>query len=168
MDEMRVGQKGRTARRWWLRGKRPAGCCDKRFASAWLFGAARIGTDQAFALVLPFVSTAAMQAWLDTFAATLAPGTHVALVLDQAGWHGAKALKVPESVSLIPLPAYSPELNPIERVWLYLRERYLSHRLFADHEAVLDACCDAWNALKTEVGRIASLTTYSYLQKISS
>lgn len=108
-----------------------------------------------------------MQAWLDTFAATLAPGTHVALVLDQAGWHGAKALKVPESVSLIPLPAYSPELNPIERLWLYLRERYLSHRLFADHEAVLDACCDVWNALKTEAGRIASLTSYPYLQKIS-
>jgi hypothetical protein len=168
MDEMRVGQKGRTTRRWWIRGRRPAGLCDKRFASAYLFAAARPGTGQAFALALPFVSTAAMQRWLDGFAATLAPGAHAALVLDRAGWHGAHSLVVPESVTLIPLPAYAPELNPIERLWLYLRERYLSHRLFADHEAVLDACCRAWNALTDEAGRIASLTSYPYLQRVSS
>jgi transposase len=53
------------------------------------------------------------------------------MVLDQAGWHGAKALKVPETVTLVPLPPSSPDLNPVERVWLYLRERYLSHRLLA-------------------------------------
>jgi hypothetical protein len=49
--------------------------------------------------------------------------THAVLVLDQAGWHGAKALQLPDSLTLVPLPAYSPDLNPVERVWLYLRER---------------------------------------------
>jgi hypothetical protein len=61
------------------------------------------------------------------------------------------------------LPAYSPELNPVERVWLYLRERFPSHRVLADCDAVLDAACDAWNALAAETGRLASLTAYPYL-----
>ena len=168
MDEARVGQKGRTTRRWWVRGKRPAGTCDQRFASAYIFGAARAGTDDAFALVLPFVSTAAMQTWLDDFAATLAPDVHAALVLDRAGWHGATSLDVPSSITLVPLPPYAPELNPIERVWLYLRERYLSHRVLADHDAVVDACCHAWNALRTETGRIASLTSYPYIERVNA
>ena len=109
-----------------------------------------------------------MQTWLDAFAATLAPGAQAALVLDRAGWHGSRQLRVPPNVTLVPLPPYAPELNPIERVWLYLRERHLSHRLFADHDAVMDACCRAWNALIAEPGRIASLTSYPYLEKVNS
>ena len=79
-----------------------------------------------------------------------------------------RQLRVPPNVTLVPLPPYAPELNPIERVWLYLRERHLSHRLFADHDAVVDACCRAWNALIAEPGRIASLTSYPYLEKVNS
>ena len=66
---------------------------------------------------------------------TLPEDTHAVLVLDQAGWHGAKALQLPDSLTQVPLPAFSPDLNPVERVWLYLRERYLSHRLLADYDA---------------------------------
>jgi hypothetical protein len=70
---------------------------------------------------------------------------------------------VPSNVTLLPLPAYSPELNPVERVWLYLRERFLSHRALESYKAVLDAACRAWNALAAEAGRLASLTAYPYL-----
>ena len=66
----------------------------------------------------------------------------------------------------MPLPPYSPDLNPVERVWLFLRERYLSHRLLADYEAVVDACCSAWNTLTAEAGRLRSLTAYAYLEQI--
>ncbi len=64
---------------------------------------------------------------------------------------------MPGNVSLVHLPTYSPELNPLERVWLYLRERHLSHRLFRGVEAVVEGCCAAWNALTAEPGRLASL-----------
>jgi hypothetical protein len=110
----------------------------------------RPATDQAFALVLPEVSTVAMNLFLDAFAETLAPDEHAVVVLDQAGWHVANALIVPDNLSLVPLPPYSPELNPVERVWLHLRERYLSHRLHADYDAVVDAACSAWNALRNK------------------
>ena len=63
----------------------------------------------------------------------------------------------------MPLPPYSPELNPVERVWLYLRERFLPHRVLDGYAAVLDAACRAWNALAAEPGRLASLTAYPYL-----
>jgi transposase len=104
-----------------------------------------------------------MNLFLAAFAQELDPGTHAVLILDRAGWHGARRLVVPNNVTLLPLPAYSPELNPVERVWLYLRERFLSHRVLADYKAVLNAACDAWNTLAAETGRLASLTAYPYL-----
>jgi transposase len=151
-----------------VRGQRPPGLADKRFASAYIFAAVRPATGENFALVLPGVSTAAMSRFLADFARTIPESTHAVLVLDRAGWHGAKALKVPESITLVPPPPYSPDLNPVERVWLYLRERYHSHRLLVDYEAVVDACCAAWNKLTAEAGRIRSLTAYPYLKQVKA
>jgi transposase len=165
-DEARVGQKGRGIRVWFERGVRPEGVIDHRHASAWLYAAVRPGTDQAFALVLTEVGAEAMQAFLDRFAATLPEGVHAALLLDGAGWHIAADIAVPANISLILLPPYSPQLNPVERVWLHLRERFLSLRLFADLDAIIDACCDAWNRLTAGPGRIASLTDYDYLRSV--
>ena len=126
------------------------------------------GTDNAFALVLPYADTAAMQAFLDRFSETIADNEHAVMVLDQAGWHGAKALAVPANITLVPLPAYSPELNPVERVWLYLKERFLSHRLLADYEAIADAACNAWNRLLTQAGRIKSLCSYPWIPQVNA
>ena len=92
-----------------------------------------------------------MQAFLDAFAETIANDEHVALVLDGAGWHSSKALRVPANITLVPLPPYSPELNPVERVWLHLKARFLSLRLLNDYKAIVDAACNAWNRLTTEV-----------------
>lgn len=155
-DEARVGQKGRGARVWFQRGVRPRGAIDQRHASAWIYGAVRPGTDQGFALVLTEVGTAATQAFLDRFAASLPKRVHAALLLDGAGWHTAGALAVPANVSLLFLPPYAPELNPVERIWLHLRERYLSLRRFADLDDIIDGCCDAWNRLRARRGISAS------------
>jgi DDE superfamily endonuclease len=111
-DEARVGQKGRGVRVWFGRGVRPEGAIDHRYASAWLYGAVRPGTDQAFALVLTGAGAAAMQVFLDRFAATLPGGVHAALLLDGAGWHTAAGIVVPDNLSLVFLPPYSPKLNP--------------------------------------------------------
>ncbi len=86
MDEARVGQKGRSGHRWWMRGQRPAGRCDGRFQSAYIFAAVEPQTGSAFGLVLPRVSTEAMSLFLAQFAATLEPDTQAVVVLDgQAG-----------------------------------------------------------------------------------
>jgi len=144
---------------------RPPGLADQRYDSLYLFAACRPGTDQAFALALPEATAASMEVFLAQFAQALEPGVHAVLLLDRAGWHTAHRLAVPANVTLMPLPAYSPELNPVERVWLYLRERFLSHRVLGSYAALLDAACCAWNALAAETGRLASLTSYPYLTK---
>ena len=125
------------------------------------------GTDNAFALVMPYADTAAMQAFLDRFSKTLAEDDHAAMILDQAGWHGSNDLAAPANVTLVPLPAYSPELNPVERVWLYLKERFLSHRLLPDYDAIVDAACDAWNRLAAEARRIKSLCSYPWIPAVN-
>ena len=126
------------------------------------------GSDNAFALVLPYVDTGCMQVFLNRFADTIGPDEHVAMVLDQAGWHTTHALQVPECVTLVPLPPRSPELNPAERVWLFLKERYLSHRLLDDYDAIADATCEAWRRLLGESGRLTSLTSYPWIMRCVS
>jgi transposase len=168
MDEARVGQKGRLCHRWWTRGRRPPGRCDKRFEWAYIFAAVEPATGADVALVLPEATTATMQLFLAEFAAALPQDVHAVLVLDGAGWHGARALAIPPNVTLVPLPPYSPELNPVERVWLYLRERFLSLRVFRDYRAILDACCAAWNRLVAEPGRLRSLCEQPWIRNVSS
>lgn len=115
---------------------------------------------------MPYANTEAMQEFLDRFAATIAGDEHAVMVLDRAGWHGSGALAVPGNITLVPLPPYSPELNPVERVWLYLKERFLSHRLHRDYDAIADAACKAWNQLAAEAGRIASLSSYPWIPQV--
>jgi transposase len=107
-----------------------------------------------------------MSVFLAAFSRSLPDNVHAVLVLDRAGWHGAKAIKVPTNITLIPLPPYSPELKPVERVWLYLRERFLSLRVFKDYHAIVDACCDAWNRLIAERDRIRSLCHQPWIKKV--
>jgi hypothetical protein len=147
-----------VCRRWFTKGKRPPGVADQRYTFAYIYGAVEPNTDQAFALVLPEVNTPCMQLYIDAFSETIAADEHVALFIDQAGWHVANDLKFPDNITPLSLPPYSPEFNPVERVWEFLKERYLSHRLHDDYEAIVDAACIAWNKTKNETGRLTSLT----------
>ncbi|CAL8978464.1 hypothetical protein RHODGE_RHODGE_04543 [Rhodoplanes serenus] len=91
------------------------------------------------------------------------PGYHAVVVLDGAGWHKTGGrLRVPDNISLLKLPPYSPELNPVENVWQFLRGNWLSNRVFDTYDDIVDACCDAWNALAAEPGRIRSIATRAW------
>ena len=143
---------------------RPRGRREHRFASVHLFGAVCPERDAGVALVLPEVSAAAMGLFLAELSRAIPTGIHAALVLDGAGWHVSEGLTVPPNLTLIHPPPYSPELNPVERVWEYLRDRWLSHRVLAGgYEAVVGAACAAWNALLAEPGRLRSLTSFPWL-----
>ena len=109
-----------------------------------------------------------MNLFLAEFAKTLNPDDHVVMALDGAGWHASAALVIPDTITLVPLPPYSPQCNPVERTWLYLRERFFSHQLWPDKSAIIQACCDAWNALAADAARIKSLTSYPWIEKVTS
>ena len=129
-----------------------------------MLAAVQPATGEDFCLVMPEVSTEVMNTFLAGFSATRADDEHALMVMDGAGWHRSGDLDVPDNVSLVILPAYSPELNPIERVWLYLRERHLSHRLLDSYDDIVNACCTAWNKLAAK--RLQSLTCYPYLEQV--
>ena len=167
-DEARVGNKGRVCHRWWRRGERARGPRQIGYQWAYIYTAAHPASGEDFTLVLPAVNATVMQLFLDHFAATLPDDVHVAMVLDGAGWHDARALDMPENISLIAQPPYCPELNPVERIWLYLRERFLSLRVLDDTDAIIAACCDAWIQLIKEPERIKSLCAYPWIMEVSS
>jgi hypothetical protein len=90
------------------------------------------------------------------------------MVLDGAGWHTSKTLAVADNITLVPLPPYSPESNPVEKIWLFLRERFLSLAVWPDRTAIIDACCKAWNALVADPDRLRSLSFQPWIKKVVS
>jgi transposase len=94
----------------------------------------------------------------------IAPNAHAALVLDGAGYHVAANLVVPDNITLVPLPPYAPELNPVENVWEYLRGNKLSITVYDDYEHILDASCEAWMFFANDKQRVASITTRHWAQ----
>jgi hypothetical protein len=167
-DEARVGQQGTLTRVWAERGSRPSAPRDQRRESAYIFGAVCPLRDLGAALVLPYANAQAMNLHLEEISSQVTQGSHAVLLLDGAGWHqtGGK-LRVPGNISLLPLPPYSPELNPAENIWQFLRQNHLSNRVFESYDDVLDACCEAWNALVAEPNRIASIATRHWASVIS-
>jgi transposase len=94
---------------------------------------------------------------------SITPGSHAVVVLDGAGWHQTGGrLRVPNNISLLHLPPYSPELNPVENIWQFLRQNQLGNRVFESYTAIVDACCDAWNTLTATKGGIRSIATRSW------
>ena len=127
----------------------------------YLFAAVNPLTGESSALLAPTVNTAYMNVHLRFISEQVGEHRHVVLVLDQAGWHVAKGLKVPKNLTLLYLPPYSPELNPVERVWAYLKSHYMSNRTFADYDDLFDASREAWNKLDEE--RLCSICHTSWL-----
>jgi transposase len=167
-DEARIGQKNKITRRWAKRGTRPCAPHDQRTASAYIFGAICPAEGKSAGLVLPSCNTQAMALHLEEIATAVAPGAHAILVLDQAGWHVSKTLPVPPNITLVPLPAKSPELNPVENIWQFMRDNWLSNRVFRSYEDILDHCCFAWNKLIDQPWKIISIGTREWVYGSSS
>jgi len=115
-------------------------------------------------LVMPIVGIEAMNQHLAEISSAVSLGAIALLVLDGAGWHSSPKLVVPDNIVLLPLPPYAPELNPTENIWEYLRANALSNRVWDTYDAILAACCDAWNALITKPDVITSIGTRQWAQ----
>ena len=109
-----------------------------------------------------------MNLHLKEISSQVAPGAHAVVVLDGAGWHqtGGK-LRVPDNLSLLRLPPYSPELNPQENVWQYLRQNQLANRVYDSYEAIVEACCKAWNDFVADPDRIRSVGNRDYASQVN-
>lgn len=167
-DEARVGQQGTLTRVWAPRGSRPAIARDRRYTWAYLFGAVCPARGVGAGIVMPSVNLEAMSEHLKEISRNVMPGAHCLLQVDGAGWHRpSERLIVPANITLLTLPPYSPELNPVENIWQYLRANWLSHRVWQSYEDIVDACCIAWNALIATPERITSIATRDWAQSVT-
>jgi hypothetical protein len=147
-DEARIGQKNSLTRVWGQTGSRPAAPKDLGFASAYVFGAVCPVEGKAAALIMPVCNTAAMNHHLSEISSQVAADAHGVVILDRAGWHRSQGLVVPGNITLLELPPYSPELNPVERIWHYLRSHWLANSVFISLADIMDACEMAWNRVR--------------------
>jgi transposase len=88
---------------------------------------------------------------------TVEPGAHAVVLLDQAGWHRSAKLVIPANISLMPLPPKTPELNPVENLWQFLRDNWLSNRVFSSYADIVEHCCHAWKKLCEQPWTIMSI-----------
>lgn len=156
-DEMRVGQQGSLSRIWAEKGTRPRVVRQRQFLSTYIFGACCPEKDRAFALILPRVDTGMMQLYLREFSDQIDPDSHAIILMDRASWHTTEKLIPPGNISFIPLPPYSPELNPVEQLWQQLRKIKLSNTSYKNYEVIVDAACEAWNMFVEEEGNVKKL-----------
>lgn len=160
-DETRVGQKGKVVRRWAEKASSPRALVHGGFKSAWPFCPER---DTGVSIVVETVCTEAMSAHLALIWQAVLPKHHAAVLVDGAGFHAtATDLVVPPNITLVTLPAHSPELSPPEGVWRFLKAGPLAHRLYRNVDEIMDKCCTAWRSLVNEPGRIRSLCSYAWL-----
>jgi len=163
MDEARLGQQGTLTRVWARTGSRPAAVKQTKYEWVYLYAAVEPATGGSVALLAPNVDAGTFNVFLGMLSEELKPGEHAVLILDGAGWHKSKSLVMPDNVTCLLLPPYSPELNPVENLWHYLRSHYLSNRAYADYNDLLDAGSQAWRRLTPDV--IKSVCRCPYLER---
>ncbi len=156
-DEARIGQKNKITRCWARKGTRPRAPHDQRTKWAYIFGAICPAKGKGAGLVMPWCDTQAMAAHLAEISKAVDPGAHAVVILDQAGWHMSAKLAIPDNITLLPLPSRSPELNPVENIWQFMRDNWLSNRIFQSYEDIVALCCEAWNKLIERPWKIISI-----------
>ena len=160
-DEARVGQQGTLTRVWARKGSRPRAVKQTEYKWVNLWAAVEPVSGQIAAMISPDVNTDRMSQFLQGVSHLLGPGDLGVIVLDNAGWHRAKQLQIPANLTLLPLPPYSPELNPTERLWQWLRSHHLANRVYEDYDDLLHAADTALASLDAE--RIKTICNCDYL-----
>lgn len=161
-DETRFGNKTPISSIWAEKGSAPRIKKQNGYKNAYIFGAVNPMSGNSSGLVFSNIDSDIMNVHLFHIGQVVPSNSHAILILDQAGFHSkSSSLRPPENISLLDLPPYSPELNPMETVWLWIKSRYLKNRIIKTDEDLIRLGCDLWNKLTPEV--IQSLTKVSYL-----
>ena len=156
----RVGQKGMHASIWAPIGSWPPMVCDNRYDTAYLFGAVCPARGVGAGMITPAANTERINLHLEKISTQVETGAQAVLICDGAGWHQTGGeLVVPDNIVLLHLPPYSPELNPMENVWAYLRTNRLCTLVWDTYNDIVDACKNAWNWLIADPDRFRSIGT---------
>jgi transposase len=125
-------------------------------------------TGHAEGLLSPLLDTKIVNIFLNLFSRTIPADEQAVMVWDGAGFHTSRSLVVPKNITLVQLPPYSPELNPIENLWHYLKSHFWSNRAYADYDALEEAAMDAWRHAVLDEELVKSLCAAPYLDRATS
>lgn len=151
-------------RQWALKGTRPTAWRQTQYEYLYVFGAACPQTGQTVGLLAPYLNTDTVNAFFRQFEKEVNPDVHVFMIWDQAGFHMSKKVKVPKNVTIVPLPPYSPQLNPIEKLWQYLRQHYWSNRVYEGYDHLRVTANDAWHKVCLNPVKIKSICRAKYIE----
>lgn len=167
-DESRFGQQGTNTNVWAQRGSRPTAVRQTEYQYLWVIGAVCPETGHAEGLLSPKLNTDIINLFLGQFSETIPDGEHAVMIWDGAGFHTAKKLKVPENITLVQLPPYSPELNPMENLWHYLKSHYWSNRSYEDYDGLEEAAMTAWQTAVLNEDLMRTVCAAPYLERATS
>lgn len=167
-DESRFGQQGTITNVWAKKGSRPTAVRQTEYEYLWVLGAVCPETGHAEGLLSPQLNTKIINEFLAQFSESLPADEHAVMVWDGAGFHTSGQLRVPHNITLVKLPAYSPELNPIENLWHYLKSHYWSNRAYKDYDALEQAAMEAWRKAALDTELIKSVCAAPYLNRATS
>src|SRR5208337_4552124 len=164
-DEARFGQKGTITRVWARRGSRPRAVRQTGFSSLYVLAAVCAATGAMSAVIMPTLNTEVVNLFLEQFSRELPAGVHAVLIWDGAGFHTGEDVVVPSNVSLIQLPPYSPELNPVENLWHYLRAHHWSNRPYRDYDALQEEAVRSLCAVREDTETIKTVCNSPYISR---
>jgi transposase len=167
-DESRFGQQGTTTNVWAKRGSRPTATRQTEYEYLWVLGAVCPETGHAEGLLSPQLNAKIVGEFLAQFARTVPTDEHAVMLWDGAGFHASKQLRLPDNVTVVTLPAYSPELNPIENLWHYLKSHCWSNRAYDDYDALEQAAVDAWCKVALDAELMKTVCAAPYLERATS
>ena len=164
-DEARFGTQGTITRVWARKGSRPR--VVRQNGREWLYVLMAVcaATGMASALIMPELNTAVVNLFLEQLARDRPAGVHAVLIWDGAGFHSGKGLVVPVNVSLIRLPPYSPELNPVENLWHYLRSHHWSNREYEGYKGLQEEAIRSVRAVCQDAGRLMTICNADYINR---
>lgn len=156
-DEARFGQQNTTTRIWAEKGTRPRVVQQQQYTYAYLFGAVCVTDGKTEALIAPFSNMEVMKEHLALIAKATASDRHAVVIMGGASWHQEYLDEVFPNLSIIHIPPYSPELNPIEQVWSWMRQNEIANRAFDSYDDIVEKCSTAWNNFRSDADRVISL-----------
>lgn len=163
-DESRFGQQGTTTNVWAKKGSRPMAIRQTEYQYLWVIGAVNPQTGHAEGLISPQLNTEIINLFLTQFSSTLPPNEHAVIIWDGAGFHRSHSLSVPANITLVQLPPYSPEQNPIENLWHYLKSHHWSNRAYDDYDALEEAAIAAWQKSVLDTELMKTVCAVPYIQ----
>ena len=164
-DQARFGQQGTITRIWALRGSRPRALRQTKYEWLYVIGAVCPRTGNSSGLLPPYINAEIMNIYLQQFSQEIAQDAHAVLIWDQAGFHKSSTLKIPQNITIIPLPPYSPELNPVENLWHYLRSHYWPNRTYVDYDDLRLAAKESWQKAAVDPEIIKSVCQVRYVKR---